>query len=438
MKIIAALPVLIAFLVGASPAHAWTWPVSGPVLRSFSFGDDPFAAGHHRGLDVGAPPGTTVVAPAGGVVTFSGAIPRSGRCVTIATEDGYSVTLVHLGSYTVDRGATVGEGDPVGTIGPSGEPEHPQGYVHLGVRVTANEHGYVDPMALLPGAPGPGGGAGEGEAEGPAEVSEPRGSGEEVDSSSGEPAHDPPGERSQEERKPPAEAEHAPPSASEGSMAKDGAEGLPESRADAVTGAEHFPGAAPVSLAAPASSHGKVRSYGEPPAGGVAARSRRPSAVGARSTDSSGGAEGPSAGWAGAAQPRASVGRRHEELGAGVGTAVAGSALAVLTLAAAATALGRFRRRRRIKGVQARLLTGDRVATTASEHLASEPGDSLAAELEAWLAGVLGPKSACVIPPARSGGSRTTRRPRSGSRPGAAPTRPTRAQRRAERYARAG
>ena len=50
-----------------------------------------------------------------------------------------------------------GEGAVVGTIGPSGTPEHEAPYVHLGVRVASDPNGYVDPLALLPprAAPAP-------------------------------------------------------------------------------------------------------------------------------------------------------------------------------------------------------------------------------------------------------------------------------------------
>ncbi len=155
MKLIAALPVLIAFLVGALPAHAWTWPVAGPVLQPFEFEGDPYAAGQHRGVDVGAPPGTPVLAPATGVVSFAGSVPRNGLTATIATADGYAVTLVHLGSVSVARGAPVEEGAAIGTIGPSGEAEHAAGYVHVGIRLAGDPHGYLDPLSLLPALPAP-------------------------------------------------------------------------------------------------------------------------------------------------------------------------------------------------------------------------------------------------------------------------------------------
>jgi hypothetical protein len=90
------------------------------------------------------------VAPADGTVSFAGTVPTSGESVTIETADGYSVTLTHLGSIVVAKGAPVAEGDEVGTIGPSGTPEMDGPYVHLGIRITADPNGYIDPVSLLP------------------------------------------------------------------------------------------------------------------------------------------------------------------------------------------------------------------------------------------------------------------------------------------------
>jgi hypothetical protein len=148
--LVALLPVLIAFQAGAPPALAWTWPAEGPVLRPFVLGDDPYAGGQHRGLDVAGKEGAPVRAPSAGVVSFAGTVPGGGRAVTVQTADGYSVTLVHLGSIAVDRDAVLDEGAPVGTIGPSGEREHPVPYVHLGIRVTSDATGYLDPLSFLP------------------------------------------------------------------------------------------------------------------------------------------------------------------------------------------------------------------------------------------------------------------------------------------------
>jgi peptidase M23-like protein len=152
-RLVILLPVLLAFQVGVQPALAWTWPVDGPVLRHFKLGDDPYAGAQHRGIDIGAPLGTSVRAPAGGTISFAGTVPTSGKSVTIQTPQGYSVTLVQLGTIGVTRGAAVAEGAVVGTIGPSGEPETAAPHVHLGVRLTSDPNGYLDPLRFLPPRP---------------------------------------------------------------------------------------------------------------------------------------------------------------------------------------------------------------------------------------------------------------------------------------------
>jgi hypothetical protein len=137
-------------LAAPSAASGWAWPVQGPVLRAFRFDSDPYGAGLHRGIDLGAPSGAVVVAPVSGTVTFAGSVPTAGKTLTIQTGDGYSATLVHLGSLGIGRGAAVTEGDQVGTVGPSGVAELPVPYVHLGVRRTDEPQGYLDPLLFLP------------------------------------------------------------------------------------------------------------------------------------------------------------------------------------------------------------------------------------------------------------------------------------------------
>ena len=140
-------------LVLCSPAAGWVWPADGPVLRPFAAEDDPYAGGQHRGIDIAGPAGANLRSPAAGVVSFTGQVPHEGLCVTVRTPDGYSITLVHVGSIGVSTGTAVEEGDIVATIGPTGEAEQSEPYVHLGVRVTADPNGYVDPLSLLPARP---------------------------------------------------------------------------------------------------------------------------------------------------------------------------------------------------------------------------------------------------------------------------------------------
>ena len=115
------LAAVLAALLFAPAGEAWTWPAAGAVLQSFVFDPaHPYAAGQHRGVDVGGEPGEAVLAPAAGNVTFAGTVPSSGKSVTITTADGSAVTLTHLGAIAVARDAAVAEGDIVGAIGPSG------------------------------------------------------------------------------------------------------------------------------------------------------------------------------------------------------------------------------------------------------------------------------------------------------------------------------
>src|SRR5262245_10196403 len=142
--------VMLAALSLAPGAAAWAWPVDGPVLRPFVAVADPYAGGQHRGIDIGAPTGSEVRSATTGVVAFAGRLPTHGLWLTVRTGDGCSVTLVHLGSIGVSVGTRVSQGDVVGTVGPTGDPEGTAPYVYLGMRRTADPNGYIDPLTLLP------------------------------------------------------------------------------------------------------------------------------------------------------------------------------------------------------------------------------------------------------------------------------------------------
>jgi hypothetical protein len=235
---LAALSVLLVLAVPPA-ASAWTWPVDGPVLRPFSFGSDPYAAGQHRGIDIGAPSGTPVLAAAGGVVSFAGTVPNGGKTVTIQTSSGYAVTLVHLGSIRVLRGTTVEEGATVGTVGPSGVPDIPEPYVYLGIRVASDEQGYLDPLLFLPPRPDPSPVPEPAADPPPAPADESSGSEPSAPPVAAEPPPAPPGDATGE-----------PPSATNGESAttpEPASEPLP-----AAAGAEQPPATAPVAGEVPA------------------------------------------------------------------------------------------------------------------------------------------------------------------------------------------
>ena len=150
-----AIVAAIASLIVVPVAAGWAWPVDGPVLRPFSLAENEYAAGQHRGLDIGAAVGDLVRSPVAGTVSFAGSIPAGGRALTIQTADGYAVTLLQLGSIAVARGDAVAEGAIVGAVGASEDAVTSAPHVHLGVRVAAEPNGYVDPLRLLPARAAP-------------------------------------------------------------------------------------------------------------------------------------------------------------------------------------------------------------------------------------------------------------------------------------------
>src|SRR5689334_6834855 len=155
MRLVLFAAAALVALAAVPAATAWTWPADGQVLQGYANGSDPYAAGQHRGLDVGGMQGDPVLAPAAGRVSYAGTLPHYGRSLTIRTDDGWVVTLLHLGTLAVSKGAVVTEGQPVATLGSSGEAEHDAPYVHVGIRHADDEHGYVDPAGLLPARPVP-------------------------------------------------------------------------------------------------------------------------------------------------------------------------------------------------------------------------------------------------------------------------------------------
>ncbi len=109
-----------------------------------------YAAGQHRGIDVGAATGTPVVAAVGGTVRFAGVVGTSGLTVSVRTADGrFDTSYLHLGETSVRAGDAVGAGERIGAAGASGPPSSAAPHLHFGVRDAATRH-YRDPLALLP------------------------------------------------------------------------------------------------------------------------------------------------------------------------------------------------------------------------------------------------------------------------------------------------
>jgi hypothetical protein len=137
----------------SSPALAaggWTWPIRGPVLTPYRNGGDPYAGGQHRGIDIGAPVGSRVVAAVGGAVTFVGVVGSSGLTVSERTADGrFDLSYLHLSSVAVHRGDAISPGAAVGLVGVSGRRSVQAPHLHFGVREAGARDAYHDPLDFL-------------------------------------------------------------------------------------------------------------------------------------------------------------------------------------------------------------------------------------------------------------------------------------------------
>jgi murein DD-endopeptidase MepM/ murein hydrolase activator NlpD len=150
LTILATLLAGFAASASAAVARGWMRPVDGPVLRPFAVGPDRFAAGQHRGADLGAAAGARVGAACAGRVSFAGRVPGGGR--TVSVRCGRLVaTYQHLGHVAVSRGQRLLPGAEIGTVGRA----RPSPHVHLGAR-RAETGAYIDPLTLIGGGPGPG------------------------------------------------------------------------------------------------------------------------------------------------------------------------------------------------------------------------------------------------------------------------------------------
>lgn len=122
-------------------------PLYGALLRVYDAPDNPFAPGH-RGVDVGAAPGTPVRASADGVVSFAGSVAGN-LTVSVDHPDGVRTTYSFLGSIAVTEGQSVSRGTLVGTLGDG----HPGSALPPHVHLSARRDGvYFDPLSLYVGA----------------------------------------------------------------------------------------------------------------------------------------------------------------------------------------------------------------------------------------------------------------------------------------------
>lgn len=124
------------------------WPAGGRISGVYGsqriYNGEPRSP--HFGIDIAAPTGTPVVAPAAGVVTLTHPdMYFSGGTLLIDHGYGVSSTFIHLSEILVEEGQQVSQGETIAEIGATGRATGP----HLDWRI--NWYGErLDPVTVAP------------------------------------------------------------------------------------------------------------------------------------------------------------------------------------------------------------------------------------------------------------------------------------------------
>ncbi len=111
------------------------YPVRGWITSPYGYRRDPFTGRRefHEGVDIAAPIGAPIRAPADGVVVFVGRKPGYGKMVILDHGYGYSTAYGHCSKILVRIGQRVKRGQIIAKVGNTGRSTAP--HLHYEVRV---------------------------------------------------------------------------------------------------------------------------------------------------------------------------------------------------------------------------------------------------------------------------------------------------------------
>jgi len=121
------------------PTKGWVTSYYGPRISPTSN-----RLKMHEGIDIGAKPGTPILAPADGVVVYSGTKPGFGMFVQLDHGYGVETIFAHAKTLTAKKGQIVKRGTEIAAIGSTGYSTGP--HVHYEVRVNGTP---VDPLYFI-------------------------------------------------------------------------------------------------------------------------------------------------------------------------------------------------------------------------------------------------------------------------------------------------
>ncbi len=127
-------------------AQTFIWPVKGRISGRFGnarvYNGQPGSG--HSGMDIAAPAGTPVKAPASGIVTFAQDLYLTGGTILLDHGFGVSSNFLHLSRIDVAIGDRVEQGQVIAKVGATGRATGP--HLHWGMSWFTVR---VDPLLVL-------------------------------------------------------------------------------------------------------------------------------------------------------------------------------------------------------------------------------------------------------------------------------------------------
>lgn len=124
----------------------WPCPASSRITSNFGSRTSPTegASSNHKGIDIGAPTGTNIVASAAGTVVVSTYSYSAGNYVMLNHGGGVYTVYMHASKLLVSVGDTVKQGQVIARVGSTGYSTGP--HLHFGIRVNGT---YVNPRQYV-------------------------------------------------------------------------------------------------------------------------------------------------------------------------------------------------------------------------------------------------------------------------------------------------
>lgn len=132
-----------AFADTLEEKYLWPLPSSTRITSYFGYRNAPTAGAstYHKGIDIGAPSGSVIVASKSGTVTECSYNSTRGYYVEITHSDGVKTIYMHMSRQAVSTGMKVSRGQTIGYVGSTGVATGP--HLHFSVVVNGTN---VNPL----------------------------------------------------------------------------------------------------------------------------------------------------------------------------------------------------------------------------------------------------------------------------------------------------